>query len=52
MVKKRIYLKDGRYLIYYSFPEGPPPREKDSRGDARPTAQNKDKPSSRGRARV
>ena len=24
MLKKRIQKKDGRYLIYYSFPDGPP----------------------------
>jgi len=27
MQKKRITLEDGRYLIYYSFPDGPPKRK-------------------------
>ena len=24
MLKKRVQKEDGRYLIYYSFPDGPP----------------------------
>jgi len=43
MLKRRIKKEDGRYLIYYSFPDGPPGKRPSSAIDEQEQRSSDDK---------